>query len=90
MRDVTSRGADSWIDLLPLYLDVFFGTAIGDRDHDPNADRDRDADQSPRRADAGQDAQFPKRGHDAAQQNDESNKVHAGPLHDYLLMTPDT
>src|SRR5580692_464588 len=38
--------------LLPLDLDVFFGAAVGHGDHDPNADRDRDTDQGPRRADA--------------------------------------
>jgi hypothetical protein len=67
--------------LLPLDLDVFFGAAIGDCDHDPNADRDHDADQGPRRADAGQDAQFPKRRQKATQQDDKSNEVHACPLH---------
>ena len=70
------------IGLLPLYLDVFFGSTIGDCNHDPNADRDHDADHGPSSADAGQDPQFPKCGQNATKQDDESKEIHACPFHD--------
>jgi hypothetical protein len=55
-----------WNRSLPVDLDVFFAAAIGDRNHDAEADHDRDSDQSPRDADALQNTQFPERGQDAA------------------------
>jgi hypothetical protein len=36
---------------LVVDLNVVFAAAIGDRDHDPDADQYRDSDQSPRGAD---------------------------------------
>src|SRR5579862_434082 len=70
--------------LLPIDLDVLFAAAVGHGDHDADADSDRDADQGPRRADARQDAQFPQRGQQAADQDDKTNEVHACPLHNKL------
>jgi hypothetical protein len=67
---------------LPVDLDVFFAAAIGDGDHDANADQDRDSDQSPRRADAFQNTQFPQRSQETANQDSETNKIHTCPFHD--------
>src|ERR1700676_3447245 len=61
---------------LPVDLDVFFAAAVGDRDHDADADHDRDTDQSPRGADALQNTQFPERGQETTNQDNETKKIH--------------
>src|ERR1700733_2460478 len=71
-----------WNRSVQVDLDVFFSAAVGARDHDAEADHDRDSDQSPRDADALQNTHFPERGQDAANQDSETDKIHACPFHD--------
>ena len=67
--------------LLVVDFDVFLDAAIGDRDHDAKADRDRDSDQCPRCADSFQNTHFPERGQNAASQENKTNQIHACPFH---------
>src|SRR5580698_8310124 len=71
--------------LLAVDLNVFFDAAIADGDHDADAQRDRQPNQRPSRADACQDSQLPQRRHQAGQEDDESNEVQAGPFHDFAF-----
>jgi hypothetical protein len=66
---------------LPVDLDVFFAAAMGDGNHDADADQNRDSDQCPGGADPLQHTQLPESGHDSANQDDETNEIHACPFH---------
>ncbi|HEY3076446.1 MAG TPA: hypothetical protein VGJ74_14840 [Burkholderiales bacterium] len=79
---ILALGGNSACRLLPVDLDIFFGPAVGDRDHDPQADQDRDANHYPGCVDVLQDAQFPESSENATDQDDEPNKVHPCPFHD--------
>jgi hypothetical protein len=58
---------------LPVDLDIFFAAAMGDGNHDANADQDRDSDQNPRRANVLQNTQFPERRQKTTHQDDKTN-----------------
>ena len=58
---------------LPVDLNVLFAAAMGDGDHDPDADQNRESDQCPDCANPLQHTQFPKGGHDSADHHDETN-----------------
>jgi len=73
------RGAHSRS--FPVDFNVFLGAAIGYCNHDANTDGDRDSDCRPGCSYAGQDAQFPKRRQDAANQDKKADEIHACPFH---------
>jgi hypothetical protein len=68
--------------LFTVDFDVFLFAAVGDGDHDAEADQYDESDQCPGNADVGQNSQFPKRGQNTNDEYDITNEIHAGPFHD--------
>jgi hypothetical protein len=67
---------------LPVDFDICFTAATGDCDHDADTDRDHDSDQGPCRTDSCQNAQFPERGENAANQENITKKIYTCPFND--------
>jgi hypothetical protein len=74
--------------LLAIDLDVLFGTAIGNGDHDAKPENDRQANQGSGRADARQDPQFPQRSQNTTDQDGESDKIHSRKFHSLAPGSP--
>jgi hypothetical protein len=67
---------------LAVDLDIFFGAAVGDREHDAEAGQYNDADHGPRCTYAFQNAQLLQRGQQSTDEDHEANQIHARPFHD--------
>jgi hypothetical protein len=68
--------------LFTVDFDVFLFAAVGDGDHDADAGQYDDSDQCPDNTNAGQYFQFPERCQNTNNENDITEKIHAGPFHD--------
>src|SRR5258706_13154965 len=67
---------------LPVDLDILLGPALADRDHDPDAHQDGDADRDPGRLNVLQKAQLPERGEATGDQNAEPAEIHSCTVND--------